>query len=61
MWAYGLLLTMFVIVREQLWGKLAAPDPLMFGLAYSTYIIVPVLMMFRVAQAPIFSHKIHLE
>ncbi|XP_064392171.1 sigma intracellular receptor 2-like [Halichondria panicea] len=55
LWAYGLLLTMFVVVREQLMGEHATPNVPIFFAAYSTYIIVPALVMLRVARAPVFS------
>ena len=55
MWAYGLLLTMFVTAREQLFGKYKAPDPVMFAAAYGGYILVPLLVMLRVAWTPVFS------
>ena len=55
MWAYGLLLTMFVTVREQLFGKYKAPDVTMFAVAYGGYIMVPLLIMLRVACTPVFS------
>lgn len=62
MWGYGLLLMMFVVVREQLFGQYAAPDPLIFALAYGAYIATPLLMMLRVAWTPVFyKHKPHLE
>lgn len=62
MWGYGLLLTMFVVVREELFGQYAAPDPVIFALAYGPYIAIPLLMMLRVAWTPIFNtNKPHLE
>ena len=63
MWGYGLLLCMFVIVREQLWGEHAAPEPLMFWMAYSAYIFMPLLVMLRVAWTPVFkpATKSHSE
>ena len=62
MWGYGLLLSMFVVVREQLFGQYAAPDRLMFALAYGGYITIPILMMLRVAWTPVFgARKLHHE
>ena len=55
MWAYGLLLTMFVTIREQLFGKYKTKDITMFAAAYGAYIIVPLLVMLRVACTPVFS------
>jgi len=54
MWAYGLLLTMVVIVREELYGQYATPSPMMFLAAYGTYFAVPVIVMIRVARCPVF-------
>ena len=54
MWGYGLLLTMFVTVREELFGKYKAPDVTMFAVAYGGYIMVPLLIMLRVACTPVF-------
>ena len=62
MWGYGLLLTMFIVVREELFGEYAAPDRTMFVLAYGTYILVPILVMARVLWTPVFSStKPHRE
>lgn len=55
MWSYGLLLMMAIVVREQLFGEFAAPDVLMFALAYGSYIVIPALVLLRVARAPVFS------
>lgn len=49
-----MLLTMIVVVREQLYGKYHTKDTTMFFLAYGAYIFVPLLVMFRVASAPVF-------
>jgi hypothetical protein len=62
MWGYGHLLIMVIVVREELFGQYAAPDPLIFALAYGGYIIIPLLMMLRVASTPVFSkQKPHTE
>lgn len=62
MWAYGELLTMCVVVREELFGEYAAPDRLRFALGYGSYVIIPILMMLRVARTPVFgTRKLHRE
>ncbi len=62
MWSYGLLLSMTLTVREELFGEYAAPDRTMFALAYGAYVLVPILVMLRVAWTPVFSHaKPHSE
>lgn len=57
MWGYGLLLTMFVVTREELYGEYAAPDVAMFLMAYGSYAAVPILVMLRVASYPVFNSK----
>ena len=53
---------MFVVVREQLFGENAAPDPFMFWLGYGAYIFIPALVMLRVAFYPVFAlKKLHKE
>lgn len=54
MWGYGLLLNMFIITREELFGEHAAPDVVIFGLVYCPYVIIPLLVMLRVASTPVF-------
>ena len=61
MWGYGHLLVMSVVLREGLFGQYATPDPLIYFAAYSGYIIIPMLMMFRVAWTPIFKPKTHQD
>ena len=61
MWSYGLLLTMFVTVREELFGKYKAPDVTMFAAAYGGYIMVPLLVMLRVICTPVFSSSAKSE
>ena len=55
LWAYGLILTMFVVIREELFGKYAAPDRAVFAMAYGGYLLVPLLVMLRVAWTPVFA------
>lgn len=55
MWAYGHLLIMFVVMREELFGQYAAPNPMVIWLAYGGYIVIPILMMLRVAWTPVFT------
>lgn len=55
MWGYGLLLSMFVILREEIFGEHASPNIGLIGLAYGPYVIIPTLLMLRVAWTPVFS------
>ena len=57
MWGWGLLLTMVVVLREELYGKYATKDRLLFSLAYGGYLLMPLLIMLRVARTPVFSTK----
>lgn len=57
MWAYGLLLCMFMVVREQLFGEHATRDVRIFLAAYGGYIMVPIAVMVRVASAPVFRRQ----
>ena len=61
LWGYGLILTMFVVIREELFGKYAAPDPMIVAAAYGGYIMVPVIVMLRVAWTPLFKTKAKRE
>ncbi len=54
MWGYGLLLNMVVVVRMELFGEDATPNLAMFLVAYSAYVVVPILLMLRVAWTPVF-------
>ena len=54
MWGYGLLLTMVVVAREELYGKYHTKDTTAFFLAYGGYVAVPVFIMLRVASTPVF-------
>ena len=45
---------MFIITREELFGEHAAPDVVIFGLVYCPYVIIPLLVMLRVASTPVF-------
>lgn len=57
MWGYGLLLTLFVVAREELYGQYAAPDVAVFLMAYGAYAVVPIIVMLRVASYPVFTFK----
>ena len=48
------MLTMVVILREEFFGKYATKDPFLFSLAYGGYMLMPLLVMLRVARTPIF-------
>ena len=54
MWGYGLLLSMVVVIREQLFGYYHTKDVLMFSFAYGSYVLVPIMVMLRVARTPVF-------
>ena len=55
MWGYGLLLTMVVVVKEELYGYYHTKDVLLFSLAYGGYVLVPIMVMLRVVRTPVFS------
>lgn len=55
MWGYGLILSMIVVVREELYGQYPAKDIPLFLLAYGAYAVMPVVVMARVAHSPVFS------
>ena len=57
MWAYGVLLSMVVVVKEELYGQYRTKDVLLFSLAYGGYVLVPIMVMLRVVKAPVFSAK----
>ena len=57
LWGYGLLLTMFVVVREELFGEYATPNSAVFLAAYGSYIAMPILVMLRVARQPVFGKE----
>lgn len=54
MWAWGLLLGMLAIAREQLEGPYKTENIAVIAAAYGGYAIIPVLVMIRVARAPVF-------
>lgn len=54
MWGWGLLLTMVVVMREELYGEYATKDVLLCSIAYGGYVAVPLLVMIRVASTPVF-------
>ena len=57
MWGYGLLLTMIVVLREELYGVYSTKDTTLFFAAYSSYALMPILIMFRVAWTPVFGKR----
>ena len=57
MWGYGLLLTMVVVLREELYGVYRTKDTTLFFAAYGGYALMPVLIMFRVAWTPVFGKR----
>lgn len=56
MWAWGLLLTMIPIAREQLEGTYKTENVAVIAAAYGAHALVPVLVMIRVACAPVFDN-----
>ncbi len=46
---------MFIVVREQLFGEHATKDVKIFLAAYGGYIMVPIIVLLRVASTPLFS------
>ena len=57
MWGWGVLLTMSAVVMEQLYGEHSTKNTTLFALAYGGYVLVPVMVMLRVARAPVFPAK----
>ena len=54
-WAYGLLLTMIVIVREELYGEYPTKNVTLFAMAYGGYLLMPITIFMRMIQTPLFS------
>ena len=54
MWAYGLMLSMVVVIREELYGPYPTKDVLLFSVAYGGYVLVPIMVMLRVLRTPVF-------
>ena len=54
MWGWGLLICMATVVREELYGTHPTKNILMFAAAYSAFALMPVIVMLRVAFAPVF-------
>ena len=57
MWGWGLLLSMGPVIREELSGVHATKDVRLFFLAYGAYLAMPVIVMLRVARAPVFGAR----
>ena len=55
MWGWGLLLCMFVVIKEQLYGPYPTKDVRLFFVAYGAYLLMPIFVMIRVARYPVFS------
>lgn len=54
LWGWGLLLCMFMVVHEQLYGPYPTKNVMIFAVAYGPYIIMPLVVMVRVARTPLF-------
>ena len=49
-----MLLSMLVIIREQLYGPYPTKNLPLFFIAYGGYLIMPIVVMLRVARLPLF-------
>ena len=54
MWAYGVLLTMVLVMKEELYGSYPTKHALLFLAAYGGYVLVPIMVMLRVSRSPDF-------
>lgn len=54
MWGWGLLICMAVVTREELYGLYPTKDVQVFAAAYGAYALMPIIVMLRVARAPLF-------
>ena len=55
MWAWGLLLSLLACMREQIEGPYKTDNVPVIVAAYGGYILIPVLVMIRMAWSPVFS------
>ena len=53
-WAWGLLLNMIVIVREELYGEYPTKNITLFLIGYGAYVLMPIVVIVRMLQAPLF-------
>ena len=60
-WAWGLLLSMVVIVREELYGEYPTKNVTVFAIAYGAYILMPMVVIIRMLQPPLFGGKTGLK
>lgn len=58
MWAWGLLLALLPSIREQMEGPYKTDHFMVVAATYGTYVIVPILVMIRVASTPVFNQSI---
>lgn len=55
MWSWGMFLILLACIREQIAGPHKTSNlPVVLG-AYGGYIVIPVLLMLRMASTPVFS------
>ena len=55
MWSWGMFLILLACIREQIAGPYKTSNiPVVLG-AYGGYIVIPVLLMLRMASTPVFS------
>ena len=53
-WSWGLLLSMTVIVREQLYGEYPTKNITLFIMGYGPYILMPLVVIVRMIKLPLF-------
>ena len=54
MWAWGMFLVLPACIREQMVGPYKTSNPAAIIAVYGGYMVVPVLIMIRVAFTPVF-------
>jgi len=53
-WAYGLFLTMIVILAEELYGEYPTKNMTLFLLGYGGYVMMPIIVFIRMIPTPLF-------
>ena len=57
MWAWGMFLVLLACIREELVGPYKTSNVPVVLAAYGGYVAVPLLLMLRMASAPVFGNK----
>ena len=57
MWGWAILTSMVVILREQIYGVYATKNLSLLLSAYGGSVVMPLFVVIRVAQTPLFSNK----